>query len=199
MPRSGPASLFALDEARFGRERILNLRASLPTGAEAVRRAELWLRERQAAKAGDVLIITGRGRGSLDGVPVVRDAIVRLFPALRRAGVIRDVREHSQGSFVVSLAPLQALVDAPRRQRRSPPVPALAPEMLAGLDSETHTVLRRLAIAALAALGIRDPSEPFVTDEMIRQFSTFVGAVSAGVDREIALRAVLQRALEEYD
>lgn len=197
MRRAAP--LFALDEARFGRDRILNLRASLPTGAEAARRADLWLRERQAAKAGEVLIITGRGRGSLDGVPVVRDAIVRLFPALRRAGVIRDVREHSQGSFVVSLAPLQALVEAPRRRRRPAPAVLVNPEALAGLGPETREVLRRLAIAALAALGVRDPSEPFVSDEMIRQFSRLATAVPADANREAAVRALLRRALEEYE
>jgi hypothetical protein len=197
--RRPSASLFAFDEARFGRDRILNLRASMPTGAEAARRADVWLRERQAAKAGDVLIITGRGRGSLDGIPVVRDAIVRLFPALRRAGVIRDVREHGQGSFVVSLAPLHALVEAPRRRRRPPPVRPVSPEVLAGLEAETRDVLRRLAIAALAALGVRDPSDLFVTDEMIRQFSTLAPTVPADTDRESVLRAVLRRALEEYE
>ena len=53
----------AFDEARFGAERTLNLRASFPTAAEATRRADLWLRERQMAKAGEVLVITGRGAG----------------------------------------------------------------------------------------------------------------------------------------
>ena len=45
----------ALDEARFGSDRTLNLRASLPTAQEAVRRAEAWLRERQVAGATEVL------------------------------------------------------------------------------------------------------------------------------------------------
>lgn len=194
-----PPAVFAFDEARFGRDRILNLRASLPTGAEAARRAEAWLRERQASSAGEVLVITGRGRGSLDGVPIVRDAIVRLLPALRRAGVILDAGEHTEGSFVVRLAPLQALVDAPRRRRRTPVAAAPDPQGLEGLDRETRDLLRRLAAMALSALGMRDPPDPFVSEEMVRQFATLSAAVPAGPDRESALRAVVLRAMEEYD
>ena len=62
----------ALDEARFGAERTLNLRALRPTVKAAEARAESWLRERQVARAGEVLIITGRGAQSWDGVSVVR-------------------------------------------------------------------------------------------------------------------------------
>jgi len=190
---------FALDEVHFGRDRILNLRASLPTGAEAARRAEAWLRERQAAMAGDVLVITGRGRGSLDGIPVVRDAIVRLLPALRRAGVIAGAREHRPGGFVVQLAPLQALVDAPRRRRPTPAPPSPDPQAVVGLDRATRDMLRRLATAALVALGLRNPSDQFIADEMVRQFTTLAAAVPPGADRERSLRAVLARAIEELD
>ena len=37
----------AFDEVRFGATRTLNLRESLPTGAEAARRLEAWLRQHQ--------------------------------------------------------------------------------------------------------------------------------------------------------
>jgi hypothetical protein len=190
---------FALDEAHFGRDRILNLRLTLPTGLEATRRAEAWLRERQASIAGDVLVITGRGRGSLDGIPVVRDAIVRLFPTLRRAGVIVDAREHRQGAFIVRLAPLQALVEAPRRLRRTPPRAVIDPHALEGIAEETRALLRQLAVAALRALGLRTPSDEFVSDEMIRQFTTLAAAVPPGADRERALRTVLVRAIDELE
>src|SRR5690348_18303996 len=78
----------AFDEARFGAERTLNLRASLPSPYHAVKRAEAWLRERQVARAGEVLVITGRGNQSFDNVSVVREAIVKLLASLRRRGVV---------------------------------------------------------------------------------------------------------------
>jgi hypothetical protein len=193
----GVASAF--DEARFGPERTLNLRASMPTAADAVHRADAWLRERQAANAGEVLIITGRGRGSPGGIPVVREAVARLFPSLKRAGVIADVGEHDPGSFVVRLASLQALVNAPRRRLRPTPVPPRNPDALRGLNAATLAMLRRLAVAALAAHGVRDPSESFVNDEMARHFSHLALAADAGQDPAAALGPLLARALEEYD
>src|SRR5919109_1274041 len=78
----------AFDEARFGSERTLNLRASLPTPDEATRRAELWLRQQQIAQPGDVLIITGRGKGSPEGVSAVREAVIRLLHSLKRKGIV---------------------------------------------------------------------------------------------------------------
>ena len=100
----------AFDEGRFGAERTLNLREGLPTGARAAARAEAWLREKQVARAGEVLIVTGRGAGSEGGVPVVREAVQRVLAMLRRGNVVREWREHTAGSFVVVLALLYALV-----------------------------------------------------------------------------------------
>src|ERR1039458_10771301 len=83
MPRTARIALHrAFDEARFGPARTLDLRASMPTAAEAVRRAEPWLRERQMARAGDVLVITGRGKGSPGGVAVMREALRKPFSTL---------------------------------------------------------------------------------------------------------------------
>ena len=107
----------AFDEARFGSQRTLNLRESLPTAEQAATRAESWLRQSQMARAGEVLIITGRGRGSDGGVSVVREAINALLHVLRRRGVVREFREHTAGSFVVTLAPIAELWEAPRRKR----------------------------------------------------------------------------------
>ncbi len=198
----GPSALGrAFDDARFGAARTLNLRDGLPTAAEAVERADRWLRGRQAEAAADeVLVITGRGNRSVDGVGVIRAAIARLFPVLRRRGVIREAREHSPGSFVVQLAPLRALVEAPRRSRRDivPPVPQ-DPAVLAGLELPTRLALRRLAMASLSALGVHAPTEAFVADEMVRQFSSFAATVTDGPDREARLARVVALALDEYE
>ncbi len=116
----------AFDEARFGKERTLNLRASLPTADEAARRAESWLRQQQIALNGDgdVLVITGRGKGSPDGISAVREAVIRVLHALKRKGVVAGHQEHTAGSFVVTLASIQALLEAPRRQRDARRTPA---------------------------------------------------------------------------
>ena len=99
----------ALDEARFGRERTLNLRATLPRPKDAEARCEAWLRERQVAKSDELLVITGRGINSWDGESVVREAIVRLLGLLRRRGVVDAWHEHTPGSFVVTVAPIHSL------------------------------------------------------------------------------------------
>jgi hypothetical protein len=186
------------DEVRFGPDRTLNLRAGLPTVAQAVHRAEVWLRERQVVQAGDVLVITGRGAGSPGGIPAIRDAIERLFPALRRQGVITEVRQHTEGSFAVRLASLRTLVEAPRRRRHPTPRPVRDPEALRALQPSTRALLRRLATVSLEALGVRTPTEAFIGDEMLRQFDRIAPSVPHGPVREAALRAALERAIEEY-
>jgi hypothetical protein len=189
----------AFDAVRFTPECILNLRASFPTGADAAYRAESWLRERQASGAREVLIITGRGQGSPDGVAVVREAVKRCLAGLRRTGVIAAVQDHDPGSFVVELATLQALVGAPRRRHHPRPEPSRDAGVLNGLDPAVLELLRRLAIVALEAHGVHSPSESFVTDEMARHFSRLAQDVPAGDDPGVALRPLLDRALDEYD
>lgn len=186
----------AFDEAHFGPSRTLNLRESLPTGAQAGARAESWLRERQVAGVGEVLIITGRGNSSADGVPVVRTAILALFPSLRRRNVILGWSEHSPGSFVVLLAPLSALFEAPRR-RREPDAPHTDPPSLAALEPATRKLLRQLAVESLDALGIQ-LSERFVESEMIAKFAALSAALPAPASDE-ALRAAILHALTEME
>lgn len=189
----------AFDELRFGAARTLNLRESLPTSEEAARRAERWLREKQVQRAGEVLVITGRGKGSDGGISVVRESIVRLLALLRRRGVVETVQEHTAGSFVVALAPLSSLVNAPRRRGTPAPPPPADPAALEGLDPETRRALRDLAVRALDHFGLRDSSPGFVDAEMRRQFDRLARAVTEGPDRERRLRDAIDHAADEYD
>ncbi len=199
MTKSPSALHRAFDEARFGFARTLDLRSSMPTGAEAVRRAEPWLRERQMAKAGEVLVITGRGNGSPDGIGVVREAMQRLFATLRRKGVVASVAEHSPGSFVVTLAGVRALFAAAPRSRAPLARVAADPRELAALDAEVRSALRRLAELSLDALGA-PRTDAFVADEMRRQFAIIASAIAPGeTDREARLQFLVTTALREFE
>src|SRR6266513_466026 len=201
--RSGKVSLHsvwhAFDEAEFGPKNTLNLRESLPTAADARYRAEAWLRERQIARASDVLLVTGRGNQSPGGISAVRAAIVGLLPSLRRRGVVREWREHSPGSFVVKLGSISSLLEAPRRRRdRTPIAPAINPESLKHLEPPTLELLRRLAIRTLESLGIREP-EKFVEAEMLSRFHLLAGGIRPGEQGEARLREAIQTALDQLD
>lgn len=187
----------AFDEVRFGAARTLNLRASFPTARDAATRLENWLRQQQAQKADDVLVVTGRGNNSDDGISVVRDASLKTFRALRRQGVIGDFTEHTAGSFVVTLAPLSALRGAEHTQAPAPPPPA-APPTLTALSSETRTSLRALAERSLDALGVRDRG-PFVEAEMLRLFGSLAATMAGAGDPETRLRTAIDAAMDEYD
>lgn len=193
-----PAVLRALDEAAFGAGRILNLRVSLPTAAEAVARAEAWLREKQMAQGGDVLLITGRGRSSQDGVAVVKPAVEKLLFSLRRRGVVAAWQEHTEGSFVVSLAPVSSLFDAPKRKREAT-LARPAPPSLAALSPATLELLREVAVRSLAGLGIPAPTREFVEDEMLTIFSKISSALPPSADREEALCVALRHAQDELE
>jgi hypothetical protein len=188
----------AFDEVRFGAGRTLNLRESLPTKADAVARAEAWLRQQQVQQSGEVLVITGRGNASHDGVSVVREAIIQLLHLLKRRGVVSGHEEHTPGSMVVQLAPVRELWDSPKRRRdREPPRPA-APPSLGTLDDETRHLLRDLAERSLDGLGIRD-RDPFMEGEMLKQFGALAASVADGPDREVRLRRAIRLALEQYE
>jgi hypothetical protein len=198
--RQRSSVLNALDEARFGSQRTLNLRESLPTAADAMARTEAWLRERQVAISGEVLVVTGRGKGSPGGVGVVRDAIRKLLGSLRRRGVVTDFVDHTQGSFVVTLAPVSTLLEAPRRNRERA-TPTAAPRIvssLGALDGATQTLLRELAERALSALGTAVPDH-FVDAEMMRQFNLLAAAIDPGPGGEERLRQAIARAIDEID
>jgi hypothetical protein len=187
----------AYDEARFGPDRTLNLRAMLPTAAEAARHANAWLRERQASGVKETLIITGRGNGSEAGFSVVREAVAKSLRTLKRQGVVDTVAEHSPGSFVATLAPMRRLWEGARRTTAArSDVPGTA--SLTGLDPETATLLRTLAERSLATLGIRDTGA-FLEREMATQFAVLLRGVPPGADRDARLRDVIRRALEDDD
>ena len=203
MPRRGypPHIQKAFDELRFGPLRTLNLRESLPTAQEARDRTERWIRTRQAERAGELLIITGRGNNSENGVSAVRQAVLALFPSLRRRNVITGWEEHTPGSFVVTLAPLSALFEAPKRRRErrngqtEPPAP---PPTLAALDPESLNLLRRLAVSSLTILGVHD-FERFVESEMSAKFATLSAAIADSDDPATDLRDAIRRAIDELD
>ena len=191
----------AFDEVRFGAARTLNLRQSLPSGAEAARRLEAWLRQHQVQQSGELLVITGRGNNSASGIAVVRESTIRVFHELRRKGVVEDFAEHTPGSFVVTLAPMQAMLDAQRRgdARPAATVPeAPTPPTLSALDAFTREQLRTLAERSLDALGVRERG-PFVESEMLRLFGDLAAEAGRGPDREARLRAAIARMLAEVE
>lgn len=189
----------AFDEARFSAADTLNLRESLPTAADACYRAEQWLRERQVSRAKQVLLITGRGNNSPDNISAVRESVHALFPSLRRRGVIAEWKEHTPGAFVVSLAPISALLDAPRRRRDRNHVAAPAtPPSIKGLERSTIDLLRRLAERSLEVLGARVPDK-FLEAEMVSRFSSLAGGVQPGPDGEKRLREAITAALDQLD
>jgi hypothetical protein len=201
--KSGLKGLWqSFDEAAFGPDRILNLRENLPFAAEARTRAESWLRMRQVFKPGEVLVITGRGNQSVNGVGVIRKAILGLLSSLRRRGVVDSWKEHTPGSIVVTLSPVTSLLGAPRRNRErgydSGETSIVTPESLAALDPATLSLLRHLAIRTIESLGIAD-TKPFVQGEMLRIFTTLSITLPVSADREAALQRAIASAIEELD
>lgn len=188
----------AFDELRFGPLRTLNLRESLPTADEARMRTDRWIRAKQVERAEELLVITGRGNNSEGGVSAVRQAVLALFPSLRRRNVITGWEEHTPGSFVVALAPMAALFEAPKRRRERGTEPPKPPATLAALDPETLNLLRRLAVTSLAVLGVQD-YERFVDTEMTAKFDVLSRAVADSDDPEAELRAAIRHAIDELD
>jgi cell division GTPase FtsZ len=184
----------ALDEARYGAERTLNLRDALPTPDEAAARLDRWMRQQQVDRAGEVLVITGRGKGSAGGVSPVRVAVVKRLSQLQRMGIVAGVRAHTPGSFIVRLAAVRAR--AVEAERAAPVVvPPPDASALQALEPQTRTLLRQLADCELQALGVRERG-PFLAEEMVRQFARLAHELADGPDREARLRAAAEEALE---
>ncbi len=194
----------AFDEIEFGPDRTLNLRDSMPSAADARHRAEAWLRQRQSVSRDDVLIVTGRGKGSPDGVPIVKAEILALLHVLRRQGVVKSWREHSAGALVIEPNSMTELLSAARRHRDSKREKGNASSTVRpssgfeGINPVTLGLLRQLAELSLQDLGIRDIGE-VIEAEMARQFSQLVRGLPDSGDRESALQAVIIRAIEELN
>jgi len=189
----------AFDEVRFGSQRTLNLRDTLPTAAAATSRTEAWLRQQQVDRADEVLVVTGRGNQSDGGVPVVREAVIRLLLVLKRRGVVKGHEEHTPGSFVVTLADVSALWESPRRNRGRGVAPlAPNPPSLDDLDAETRVMLRNLAERALEGLGVKDTAT-FLQGEMLKQFGAIAATIGEGPGREERLHSAIRVALDQYE
>lgn len=151
------------------------------------------------AKAGHVLVITGRGHGSPGGIGAIRQKVETLLKRLQRVGVVATARQHTAGSFVVELAPITSLFTISPRTRHPAPTPPADPAGLAALDTDTRRGLRLLAEYSLTHLGISATSE-FVEDEMLRQFSILAAAMSPGeTDREDRLRFMIAASLAAFE
>jgi len=188
----------AFDALRFGASKTLNLRDGLPTVAQAEARVDSWLRMQQADGGGEVLVITGRGLGSLDGVGRVREAVLKRCTQLKRLNVVLETREHGPGALVVSVAPLRVLVDAPRlRTGRKTPTPVADPGELAAIPEQIRAVLREVALITVQRLGIREPTEGMVADEMRMQFGALAPSVVTADDPMVALERVALKLLQE--
>jgi len=155
-------------------------------------------------RAGELLIITGRGNGSESGVSVVRQAVAALLPSLRRRNVITGWQEHTPGSFVVTLAPVAALFDAPKRRRERDVLPE-PPASLSALLPETLADLRRLAIASLEQLGVQN-FDAFVEQEMTTTFAALSATLATALaehdddtDPEALLHAAIRHAIDELE
>lgn len=188
----------AYDEARYGARHTLNLRDALPTPDEAVARLDPWILQQQVERAGEVLVITGRGKGSAGGVSPVRVAVVTRLALLQRMGIVAGVRQHTPGSFVVRLAPVRKGADGGVALPARAPSPAPDARTLQELAGPTRELLRRLADCELRALGVRDPGS-FLAEEMLRQFSRLTATLPVEGDREAGLRAAAERALEQCE
>jgi hypothetical protein len=191
-------SAAARERARFGPLRTLNLRSSMPTGDESAARVESWLRSKQVELSGEVLVITGRGTGSIGGVPVVKERTMRVLNRLRRLGVIQGFAEDTPGSFIVMLAPLRSLLEAPARRKTSTPAATRRGPNISGLKTQTRDRLSYLAERSLNALGVRSPSAAQVSEEMQRQFSIIARSAAPNADADWWLEHAISRALREY-
>jgi len=187
-----------LERARFGPIRTLNVRASMLTGEESAARVEAWLRSKQVELTGEVLVITGRGAGSLGGIPVVKEATTRVLNRLRRLGVVQSYGQDTPGSFIVALAPLRSLLEAPTRRSTPAGTPTRKSPSIQGLRPETRDRLRYLAGRAIDALGVKDADERLVAGEMVRQFSLIARTAPSGIDADKWVDAAITRALREY-
>jgi Smr domain len=131
------------------------------TGDEAGRRAEQWLRDRQAEGVRTVVLVTGRGLHS-PGIPVVRNEVEHLLTVLKGTLVVRWESGDLGGSFRVELR--RPPIEPPRAGTREP-----------RLVREAPPDVRLRAAEALAELGIA--STPALLEAEIRRILREEGAL----------------------
>jgi hypothetical protein len=108
-------------------------------------------------------------------------------------------QEHTPGSFVVSLAPVSALWESPKRNAgRGNVVEPAPPPSLNDLDAETRVLLRNLAERALEGIGIKDTAT-FLEGEMLKQFGAIAATVGDGPAREARFKAAVRAALDQHE
>ena len=198
-----PNALYrAFDEAQFGDARTLNVRDGLPTGAEAAARTDSWLRLKQVEGVREVLVITGRGTHSISALPVIKTHVARRIAALRRAGVVASVTEHTPGSYVVRLSPMSSMLAASERSssrsgegRKGQNLPP----SIASLTPETQRIVRDLAERTLVSLGVRNTSSSIINDEMERQTALLTRSMPRDAERENWIRRAALRVLNDLE
>ncbi|MGH7694473.1 MAG: Smr/MutS family protein [Gemmatimonadaceae bacterium] len=198
-----PNALYrAFDEAQFGDARTLNVRDGLPTGAEAAARTDAWLRLKQVEGVREVLVITGRGTHSVSALPVIKTHVARRIAALRRAGVVASVTEHTPGSYVVRLSPMSSMLAAAERvspRSNETRVADALPRSMASLTPATQRLLRDLAERTLASLGVRNTTSSMITDEMERQTTLLTRSMPRDADRDGWIRRAALRVLNDLE
>jgi hypothetical protein len=113
--------------------------------------------------------------------------------------VVTEWREHTPGSFVVKLATISSMLEAPRRRGDRGLKPAVAdPKALTALEGATLSLLRRLAVRSLEALGVRE-TEKFIDAEMLSQFNALAAVVTPGEGSEARLRQAISDTLDQMD
>ncbi len=100
----------------------------------------------------------------------------------------------------MKLAPMSALLDAPRRRRdkQGTTRPSRSAEVLKGLAPGTFQALRDLAVRNLDSLGVVE-TDQFVDEEMAHTFSSLVAGIPEGPRREEMLRDAIRQAMEEEE
>ncbi len=198
-----PNALYrAFDEAQFGDARTLNVRDGLPTGAEAAARTDAWLRLKQVEGVHEVLVITGRGTHSISALPVIKTHVAKRIAALRRAGVVASVTEHTPGSFVVRLSPMSSMLAASERSSSRSDQEHKAqklPPSIASLTPETQRLIRDLAERTLVSLGVRNTSSAIINEEMERQTALLTRSMPRDADRGNWIRRAALRVLNDWE
>ena len=191
-PRRTKGLRQAFDEVRFGARARSTCARRCRRRMRPPTRTEAWLRQQQVERADEVLIITGRGNNSDGGVSVVREAVIRLFTSLQATRRRQRARGAHAGSFVVTLAPVSALWESPKRNRGrgvAPPPPT--PPSLDDLDDETRDTAarsRRARARRTRREGHRDVS-PGRNAQAVRRDRGDASAMRPAAKRDSARRS----------